>query len=126
MTVMNLDQLDVWTLSRDFAVTIYKRVIPLLPPTEKYNLVDQFRRAAASVPANIAEGHGRYYYQDNVRFCYYARGSLTEIQSHLSLAKELGFIPPQLYASLSSEAEAVARAINKLDCLSQKSQSRGQ
>lgn len=112
MTVMNLDQLDVWTLSRDFAVTIYKKVIPLLPPTEKYNLADQLKRAAASVPANVAEGHGRYYYQDNVRFCYYARGSLTEIQSHLSLAKELGFITPQLYASATNDAEAVARAIN--------------
>lgn len=113
MTVMNLDQLDVWRLARDFAVTIYQRVIPLLPPAERYNLADQLRRAAASIPANIAEGHGRYYYQDNVRFCYYARGSLTEVQSHLSLAKELGFISPQVYANITSEAETVARAINR-------------
>ncbi|MDX9992826.1 MAG: four helix bundle protein [Anaerolineales bacterium] len=90
MTVMNLDQLDVWTLSRDFAVTIYKKVVPLLPPTEKYNMADQLKRAAVSIPANIAEGHGRYCYQDNVRFCYIARGSLTEIQSHLSLEKNWG------------------------------------
>ncbi len=113
MTVMNLDQLDVWRLARDFAVTIYQRVCPLLPPAKRYNLADQLRRAAASIPANIAEGHGRYYYQDNVRFCYYARGSLTEVQSHLSLAKELGFISPQLYASVTSEAEVVARATNR-------------
>ena len=112
MTVMNLDQLDVWRAARDFAVTIYKKVVPLLPPDEKYNLADQLKRAATSVPANIAEGHGRYYYQDNVRFCYIARGSLTEIQSHLSLAKEVGYITPQLYASTTSDAEAVARAIN--------------
>jgi four helix bundle protein len=112
MTVMNLDRLDVWTLSRDFAVTIYKKVTPFLPPTEKYNLADQLKRAAVSIPANIAEGHGRYYYQDNVRFCYIARGSLTEIQSHLLLAKELGLISPQVYASATNEAEAVAKAIN--------------
>lgn len=112
MTVMNLDQLDVWTLSRDFAVMIYKKVVPLLPPAEKYNLADQLKRAAVSIPANIAEGHGRYYYQDNVRFCYIARGSLTEIQSHLLLAKELGFISPQVYASATNEADAVAKAIN--------------
>jgi four helix bundle protein len=112
MTVMNLDQLEVWRLARDFAVTIYKKVVPLLPASEKYNLADQLRRAAASVPANIAEGHGRFYFQDNVRFCYMARGSLTEVQSHLSFAKELGYITQEIYASATREAEAVARAIN--------------
>ena len=84
MTVMNLDQLDVWKRARDFAVIIYKQVVPLLPTSEKYNLTDQLKRAATSVAANIAEGHGRYHYLDNVRFCYIARGSLAEIQSHLS------------------------------------------
>ncbi len=112
MTVMNLDQLEVWRLARDFAVMMYKKVIPLLPASEKYNLADQIRRAAASVPANIAEGHGRFYYQDNVRFCYYARGSLTEVQSHLALAKELNFITPELYADATRTAESVARSIN--------------
>jgi len=112
MTVMNLDQLEVWRLARDFAVMIYKKVIPPLPVSEKYNLADQLKRAAASIPANIAEGHGRFYFQDNVRFCYIARGSLTEVQSHLSLAKELGFISPEIHAAATREAEAVARAIN--------------
>jgi four helix bundle protein len=112
MTVMNLDQLEVWRLARDFAVMIYKRVVPSLPASEKYNLADQLKRAAASIPANIAEGHGRFYFQDNVRFCYIARGSLTEVQSHLSLAKELGFISPEIYAATTREAESVAKAIN--------------
>ncbi len=112
MTVMNLDQLEVWRLARDFAVMIYKKAVPLLPASEKYNLADQLKRAASSVPANIAEGHGRFYFQDNVRFCYIARGSLTEVQSHLSLAKELGFITPEVYTSMTREAETVARSIN--------------
>lgn len=90
MSVMNLDQLEVWKRARDFAVIIYKEVIPVLPTNEKYNLADQLRRAATSIPANIAEGHGRYHYLDNVRFCYMARGSLTEVQSHLSLTNSLG------------------------------------
>ena len=112
MTVMNLDQLEVWRLARDFAVLIYKKVVPLLPTSEKYNLADQLKRAATSVPANIAEGHGRFYFQDDVRFCYIARGSLTEVQSHLSLAKELGFITPEIYSHATHEAEKVARSIN--------------
>ncbi len=112
MTVMNLDQLEVWRLARDFAVLIYKKVVPLLPASEKYNLADQLKRAASSIPANIAEGHGRFYFQDNVRFCYMARGSLTEVQSHLALAKELGFLTLELYANATVEADKVARSIN--------------
>jgi four helix bundle protein len=112
MTVMNLDQLEVWRLARDFAVMVYKKIVPFLPTSEKYNLADQLKRAAASIPANIAEGHGRFYFQDNVRFCYIARGSLTEVQSHISLAKELGFISPEVYVTATHEAESVARAIN--------------
>jgi len=112
MTVMNLDQLEVWVKARDFAVMIYKKVAPLLPASEKYNLTDQLKRAASSVPANIAQGHGRFYFHDNVRFCYIARGSLTEVQSHLSLAKELGFIQPDIYSSATHEAETVTKAIN--------------
>ncbi|MBI4732464.1 MAG: four helix bundle protein [Chloroflexi bacterium] len=111
MTVMNLDQLEVWRLARGFAITIYTKIVPLLPASEKYNLADQLKRAASSVPANIAEGHGRFYFQDNVRFCYIARGSLTEAQSHLCLAKELGFINNEIYTSTTREAESVARSI---------------
>ena len=112
MSVMNLDQLEVWRKARDFAVMIYKQVTPLLPISEKYNLVDQLKRAASSIPANIAEGHGRFYFQENVRFCYIARGSLTEVQSHLALAKELGFISQEIYSKATHEAEIVAKAIN--------------
>jgi four helix bundle protein len=112
MTVMNLDQLEVWRLARDFAITIYTKIVPLLPASEKYNLADQLKRAASSVPANIAEGHGRFYFQDNVRFCYMARGSLTEVQSHLALVIELGFITTEIYFNVTSEAEKVARSIN--------------
>jgi four helix bundle protein len=112
MTVMNLDQLEVWRRARDFAVLVYKQVIPHLPASEKYNLADQLKRAATSVPANIAEGHGRYHYLDNVRFCYIARGSLTEVQSHLSLANSLGYLSDEVYQRVTSNAESIAKQLN--------------
>lgn len=112
MTVMNLDTLDVWVRARDFAVVIYKDVIPHLPADEKWNLVSQLKRAAQSIPANIAEGHGRYHYLDNVRFCYMARGSLTEVQSHISLARELGFLPDDIYKRITVYAESLGKQLN--------------
>ena len=95
--IQGLDTLEAWKRSKDFALRTYKDILPLLPTEEKWNLNQQIRRSAQSVPANIAEGHGRLYYQENVRFCYIARGSLTETYSHITLAHELGFIPSALY-----------------------------
>ena len=97
MTVINLDKLEVWVRAKDFALVIYKEVVPHLPADEKWNLTQQLKRAAQSIPANIAEGHGRYHFLDNVRFCYIARGSLIEVQSHMSLAHDLGYLSDEIY-----------------------------
>ena len=65
-----------------------------------------------SVPANIAEGYGRFYYQDNVRFCYNGRGSLEETLSHLSFAFEADFIPEILFKELENEGEEIDKMLN--------------
>ncbi|MBI5946344.1 MAG: four helix bundle protein [Chloroflexi bacterium] len=109
---MNLDKLEVWTRSKEFALEIYKDVVPCLPADEKWNLAQQLKRAAQSIPANIAEGHGRYHYLDNVRFCYFARGSLTEVQSHMTLANELGYLPNEIYTKMTAHAESVGKQLN--------------
>lgn len=112
MTVMNLDKLEVWTRAKDFALAVYKEVVPHLPADEKWNLTQQLKRAAQSIPANIAEGHGRFHYLDNVRFCYIARGSLTEIQSHISLAYELGYVSREMYERMTIYAESIGKQLN--------------
>ena len=112
MTVINLDQLEVWVRAKDFALAIYTEVVPKLPADEKWNLAQQLKRAAQSIPANIAEGHGRYHFLDNVRFCYFARGSLTEVQSHLSLALDLGYLPGESYKRMTSHAESLGKQLN--------------
>jgi four helix bundle protein len=112
MTVMNLDKLEVWARARDFAVVVYRDVIPRLPTDEKWNLTQQLKRAVQSVPANIAEGHGRYHFLDNVRFCYIARGSLTEAQSHMALACELGYLPTDIYKRMTVQAESIGKQLN--------------
>jgi four helix bundle protein len=112
MTVMNLDKLKVWVGAKDFALVVYREVAPCLRADEKWNLTQQLKRAAQSIPANIAEGHGRYHFLDNVRFCYIARGSLTEVQSHMALAYELGYLPAEIYKRMTVQAESIGKQLN--------------
>lgn len=107
-----LEGLEVWQKARELMIAIHKQMVPLLPPEEKWDLAQQIRRSSKSVMANIAEGYGRYYYQDNVRFCYNARGSLDETVSHLVTALDLGYIPQALYNQLRALADEVRRMLN--------------
>ena len=96
MSVQGLKRLKVWVRAKDFAIKIYEQILPLLSPEEKWNLNQQLRRSSLSISANIAEGYGRFYYQENVRFCYLARGSLEETLSHLVFAFGTKHIPGTL------------------------------
>jgi four helix bundle protein len=104
--------LETWKKSKEFSLRVYREVLPLLPSEEKWNLNQQLRRSSLSVPANIAEGYGRFYYQDNIRFCYIARGFLEETLSHLVVAHEMGFIPKHLFDSLEQDGEKLTQLIN--------------
>lgn len=110
--IQGLETLEAWKKARAFVLVVYKEILPLLPADEKWHLNQQIRRSAQSVPANLAEGHGRFYYQDNVRFCYIARGSLTETYTHLLLARDLGYISNELFDRLKSQIEELIRFIN--------------
>jgi four helix bundle protein len=112
MTVEGLRRLKVWIRAKDFAIKIYAEILPLLPAEEKWNLNSQLRRSSLSISANIAEGYGRFYYQDNVRFCYIARGSLEETLSHLVFAFEAKYISESLYKKFEMEGEEIDKILN--------------
>lgn len=112
MSISGLEKLDVWSKARDFAVRVNKEVLSLLPVEEKWSLNQQLRRSSQSIPANIAEGHGRFYFQDNVRFCYIARGSLEEALSHIDYAYKVGYISETVYKSFAIDGENLNRLIN--------------
>ena len=104
--------MKVWVRAKDFALKIYKQALPLLLIEEKWNLNQQLRRSSLSISANIAEGYGRFYFQDNVRFCYIARGSLDETLSHLTFALEMNYITAELYKEFETEGEEIDRMLN--------------
>ena len=107
-----LEKLVTWQKAMNLAVTICKQVVPMLPPDERHALADQLRRSAQSIPANIAEGHGRYYYQEGIRFCYIARGSLEETRSHLIFACKMQYISSETYHAMNREIEELRRLLN--------------
>ena len=90
-TIDRFEDLAAWKLAFQIAVQIYKTT-DNFPASERFGLRSQLRRCAASIPANIAEGFGRYALKEYLRFLFYSRGSIAETQSHLRLALELGFI----------------------------------
>lgn len=78
-------ELDVWKISMQLVQEIYK-LTKEYPREELYNLTSQTKRAAVSIPSNIAEGIGRNHKKDTIQFLYVARGSLYELQTLLELA----------------------------------------
>lgn len=112
MSIQGLKKLEVWRRAKDFALMVYRQVLPLLPAEEKWGLAQQLRRFSESILANLAEGYGRRYYQDNIRFCYNARGSLEKNLSHLVFAHELGYLPIDIYQVFEQVGEELTRLIN--------------
>jgi four helix bundle protein len=101
--------LVVWQKSMDLVEMTYKIVVKL-PFNEQYGLSSQLRRAAGSVPANIAEGFGRWHAGEFIRFLLIANGSVKELETHLLIAVRLHFIQPNdIEASMQT-----AREISKM------------
>jgi four helix bundle protein len=91
MEVKSFENLEVWQIGRDLVAKVYT-LTASLPQSEAFGLIPQIKRAALSVPANIAEGFGRYHYMDKAKFYLNARGSLYELKSHLLIAQDLGYL----------------------------------
>jgi len=86
-----VQRLQVWQRSVNLALECYK-LSGELPREEKFALTSQIRRAATSVPSNIAEGYGRWNARDFARFLAIASGSLRELETHLIIANRLGYL----------------------------------
>ena len=111
MKEKGLESLVAWKKAMRFAVRVHKELLPQIPENEAWVMGRQLRRSAQSVPANMAEAFGRFYYQDGVRHCYIARGSLEETRSHLYLARELGYIREETYSEFNQEIDLLRRML---------------
>jgi four helix bundle protein len=106
-------RLELWQKSIDLAKSIYAKT-QNYPSEEKYGLVSQMRRAAISIPSNIAEGAARQTNKDSIQFFVIARGSLSELDTQIELSRELGMLDIADYQILQSQIDSVDSLLSGL------------
>jgi four helix bundle protein len=106
-----LDDFELYKVARAFRKRVYV-LIRQLPPCEKYCLDNQMRRASVSITNNIAEGHGRWHYQENIQYCRMSRGSVEEIIDDLNVCEDERYGDQAFVAELKEEAYALIARIN--------------
>jgi len=103
--------LEVWKKCRQLRQEIWN-LVKTFPAEEKFRLSDQMIRSSRSPSTQIAEGYGRYHYQENVQFCRIARGSLYEVLDHLSVCLDSEYITSEKHDSLESLIYESIRLLN--------------
>jgi len=103
--------LNAWKLARELRKKVYE-VTRKSPSDEKHVLTSQVRRAALSVTANIAEGFGRFSYQENMPFCRLASGSAFEVRDHLTTALDAGYLNQQDWREMDALAQRAIQVLN--------------
>ena len=109
--VRDFTDLQVWRLARELRKLSYS-LLRGFPREERFVLSSQLRRAAISITANIAEGFGRYSYQENLQFCRQARGSAFEVRDHLTTALDANYVTPELYKKADALTQRVIQTLN--------------
>jgi four helix bundle protein len=111
MVYRTFEDLELYKAARDFRKAVYV-LIKQLPDVEKYNLASQMRRAATSLTNNIAEGNGRYHYQEGIQFCRQARGSLAELIDDLNICIDEKYFPEKEMNELKLKAHEINKILN--------------
>jgi four helix bundle protein len=105
------EQLEVYQVARNFRKLMYG-VARRLPDIEKYVLAPQVRRGAVSLTNNIAEGHGRYHYLDNIKFLLNSRGSLEELIDDLNVCEDENYLSGEEVYNLKQESYRLLKLLN--------------
>ena len=110
-TYRSFEDLSIYKKSCIIRKEIFE-LVKTFPSDEKFRLVDQIIRSTRKCPANIAEGHGRFHFQENIQFNRIARGSLTETIDHLNVALECKYLSPEKHLLLKNGVTELIKMIN--------------
>jgi four helix bundle protein len=111
--LFSFEKLDVYQLSREFVKNIYK-LTKDFPGDEKYGITSQIRRAAVSIPNNLAEGSGRISGKDKATFTSYSYSSLMEVLNLLMLATDLTLLKEEKYIQIRPKIYEISNKLNSL------------
>jgi four helix bundle protein len=114
MKIESYRDLKVWQAGRALVKQVYL-LTKEMPPEEKYGLTSQMRRAAVSIPSNIAEGWARHYPAEFIQFLRTANGSLAELETQLILTVDLEFLPAPTVESTLEDCHSLGRQILALE-----------
>lgn len=110
-SIRSFEDLEVWKVNRDLRIHI-SALIKTFPSDEKYRLVDQMIRCSRSITNNIAEGYGRFHFQENIQFCRHSRGSLFELKDHFLIAMEEKYINQEEFELYNSKINSALALLN--------------
>ncbi len=113
MVVKSFRDLEIWKRSMSLVKEVYI-ITDNFPQKEIYSLTNQIRRAAVSIPSNIAEGHIRQYASEFRQFLYISLGSLAEMETQLLIACELGYIQRKAIDHIVKEIDEIGRMIRSI------------
>ena len=109
--ITTFTDLEVWQEGHKLVLMIYQET-KSFPKEEIYGLISQLRRSSVSVTSNIAEGFGRYSYQEKLRFYYMAHGSLTELQNQLLIARDVGYLSQERFQKIAAQTISAHKLLN--------------
>lgn len=113
MTIRKLEDLEAWQEARKLCAGVYI-LTNNYPKTEKYNLIKHLRESSRGVPANIAEGFGRYFFKENLRFYGISKGCLYEIKNDIYLSFDVRLINKEILKRFINQIDKVEAKINGL------------
>lgn len=109
--ITSFTDLIVWKEAHKLVLAVYTTT-KLFPKEESYSLTDQMRRCAVSVSSNIAEGFSRQTKKEKIQFYFTAKGSLTELQNQLLVARDVGYINKDSFTALAESTVTVHKLLN--------------
>lgn len=111
-SIKSYRDLHIWQRAKAFVVSIYK-ITETFPSSEMYGLTNQMRRAAVSIPSNVAEGFRKVSKKEKLQFLRTAYGSGSELETQLEISHDLGYLNKEMFQRASLELDEIMRMMNK-------------